>query len=152
MCIRDSGDELGSYRQDGWWNWQCNVSRLTSDDTQLRVWAKSNTNEWAGPFDTAIDTLEVPDWMDPDPDMTQITFETSTREYSIRSLIGTRYGFDTPASWPDWLEYRDGERTWSGIYFGDLVEADYSLAGKVTDEELSSVIGFSIFGLSLIHI
>ncbi|HUU81925.1 MAG TPA: CARDB domain-containing protein, partial [Phycisphaerae bacterium] len=138
--IRGAGDWTDSSSAGGW-TWDLNVSDLVGDKT-LRIWAQESGGAWSDAALFTIDTLPAPSWMD--PDLTTITFSSGT--YRIDSLIGERFGVYTPTDWPEWLAYRDGERTFNGIYFGTLVEAECSLAGKVKTEYIGPALGWSVFG------
>ncbi|MBL7132690.1 MAG: SBBP repeat-containing protein, partial [Phycisphaerae bacterium] len=141
--IRDAGDWTDSSSAGGW-TWDLNVSDLSGDKT-LRIWAQESGGAWSDPAVFTIDTLAAPDWMD--PDLTTVEFLEAAQVYSIRSLIGERFGVYTPTDWPSWLAYRDGERTFNGIYFGTLVEADYSLAGRVVTSDINPAFGYQVFGI-----
>lgn len=147
---RTSADVRAAKQPDDTWTWTLNVSDLGGDKT-FRAWARGSTDpgsngEWfAAPVET-IHTRPVPDWMEGD-EKTTITFDKIGQHYAISSLIGERIGRYTPTNWPKWLAYRDGARTWNGVYFGELVKADYSLGGKVTASKVYPVIGLSVLGL-----
>jgi len=140
--VRDGGDWTDSSSSGGW-TWNLNVSDLAGDKT-LRIWARESGGAWSDEALFAIDTLAAPGWMD--PDLTTIDFDTASGRYEIESLIGKRFGVYTPTDWPEWLAYRDGERTFNGIYYGTLVEASCSLSGQVQTDSVAPAFGWSVFG------
>ncbi|MBI1338464.1 MAG: hypothetical protein GC164_16095 [Phycisphaera sp.] len=140
--VMDAGDYTDLAAGNGW-TWDLNVSNLTGDKT-LRIWAQESGGAWSDAAVFTIDTLAAPAWMD--PDLTTVTFNASAGRYEIDSLIGQRFGVDTPSSWPEWLAERDGEPTFNGIYFGTLVEATAGLDGRVRTQSIAQAFGWSVFG------
>jgi hypothetical protein len=143
--VFDAGDYIDADGSDGW-TWTTNVSALP-DDVTLRVWAQEVGGTWSAPAEFAIETLAMPTWMD--PELTRVRFDTSLRRYEIQSLIGIRFGADTPESFPEWMAYRNGERTWNGMYAGASVEAYVKLSGQVVTREVVPVLGMSFLGIDL---
>jgi hypothetical protein len=143
--VLDAGDYIDADGSNGW-TWTTNVSALPGDVT-LRVWAQEAGGAWSAPAEFAIQTLAMPTWMN--PELTRVRFDTSRQQYEIQSLIGTRFGADTPESFPEWMAYRNGERTWNGIYAGASVEAYVKLSGQVVTREVVPVVGMSFLGIDL---
>ncbi len=141
--IRDANDYTDNTPIDGW-TWKCNVSRLSGDQT-LKIWASDTKGDWSAPAAFSIKTLQQPAWMN--PDLTSITFDGYLGCYDISSLIGQRIGTYTPTSWPSFLAYRDGQRTYNGMYFGLGVDATYTLAGTVLDADVAPAFGASVLGV-----
>ncbi|HUU82806.1 MAG TPA: pre-peptidase C-terminal domain-containing protein, partial [Phycisphaerae bacterium] len=133
--VRDAGDWTDSYSTGGW-TWDLNVSDLVGDKT-LRIWAQELGGAWSDAALFTIDTLAAPSWMA--PDLTTITFSSGT--YRIDSLIGERFGVETPSFFPDFLE-----GTWNGVYAGISVQADMSLSGQVTTRSVAPTVGYSFLG------
>jgi hypothetical protein len=146
--VRDAGDYTATAVDvNGAWVWPgFDPSRLSGNKT-LRIWAQESGGAWSAPISYTIDTLALPAWMDPSPSNTHITFDAPTQRYHLRSFIGKRWSVTTPASlFPNWIASRNGNPTTNDLYFGTLVEGDYSLAGKVVDSQVEPVLGFSVFG------
>jgi hypothetical protein len=133
----------------GDWTWTLDVSHSAylqaSGLHTLSVWAEGTTGGWSASATFQIETLALPGWMD--PELTRIEFNPSAERYEIDSLIGERFGVNTPDWFPDWLEYRDGQKTFNGVYFGVSVEAYAKLSGKVVTESVAPVIGMSVLGI-----
>ena len=138
--VRDAQDFTDSTSWDNW-TWDLNVSDL-SGDKALSIWAQESGGAWSDAAHFTIDTLAAPAWMD--PDLTTVTFAGAAGKYEIESLIGKRFGVDTPSDWPTWLV---GEGGFNGIHFGILVEAELSLTGQVKTGRIAPAFGWSLLGV-----
>ena len=146
--VRDAGDYTDSFLLDGW-TWDLNVSDLNGDKT-LSIWGQESGGAWSDATTFTIDTLAAPDWMD--PELTDVSFNASAAKYEIESLIGKRFGVETPSDWPEWLAERDGKPTFNGLHLGILVEADCSLAGKVSTGRIAPAFGWALLGMSQTYV